>query len=145
MSEQQVTPPVDAPPPAPVTLTAEPVTPAPPEATGTTLVEREVVEKIAAAAARSVPGVADLGGDVSRFLDSMLDRIGLDEVGDATRGVRAVVNGTEAEVTVVLVIDAEGVVPDITSAVRTEVAQALQKYGLTPTAIHIKVDDITTA
>lgn len=120
-------------------------TPQAPATAGTTVVEREVVEKIAAAAARSVPGVAELGGDVSRFLDSMLDRVGLDEVGDATRGVRAVVNGTDTEVTVVLVADADGVVPDITAAVRVAVAEALQKYGLNPTAIHIKVDDIAVS
>jgi uncharacterized alkaline shock family protein YloU len=112
---------------------------------GETVVQREVVEKIAAAAARSVPGVAELGGDVSRFLDSILDKVGLDEVGDATRGVHAVVNGIEAKVTVVLVLKADGVVPDVTSAVRTAVVEALQKYGLQVTGVDIKVDDITMA
>jgi uncharacterized alkaline shock family protein YloU len=112
---------------------------------GETVVQREVVEKIAAAAARSVPGVADLGGDVARFLDSVLDKVGLDEVGDATRGVHAIVKGVEAKVTVVLVLKADGVVPDVTSAVRTAVVEALQKYGLQVTGVDIKVDDITMA
>ncbi|MBT0767606.1 Asp23/Gls24 family envelope stress response protein [Kineosporia sp. J2-2] len=125
-----------APTPAPASSTAQ---------AGVTEVEREVVEKIAAAAARSVPGVADLGGDVARFFDSVLDRVGLDEVGDATRGVRASVNGTETRVTVVLVIQADGVVPDITTAVRAAVTEDLEKYGLRVTAVDIKVDDITMA
>ncbi|GAB6899433.1 Asp23/Gls24 family envelope stress response protein [Kineosporia succinea] len=116
-----------------------------PVGTGATEVEREVVEKIAAAAARSVPGVSDLGGDIARFFDSVLDRIGLDEVGDATRGVRAEVNGIETTVSVVLVISADGVVPDITTAVRTTVTEALVRYGLKVIAVNIKVDDITMA
>ncbi|GAA3604532.1 hypothetical protein GCM10022223_20230 [Kineosporia mesophila] len=113
--------------------------------TGVTMVEREVVEKIAAAAARSVPGVSELGGDVARFLDSVLDRVGLTEVGDATRGVHATVNGIETTVTVVLVIKADEVVPDVTTAVRTSVTLALESYGLKVIAVNIKVDDITMA
>ncbi|MCD5350119.1 Asp23/Gls24 family envelope stress response protein [Kineosporia mesophila] len=109
------------------------------------MVEREVVEKIAAAAARSVPGVSELGGDVARFLDSVLDRVGLTEVGDATRGVHATVNGIETTVTVVLVIKADEVVPDVTTAVRTSVTLALESYGLKVIAVNIKVDDITMA
>ncbi len=153
MSEQSVSVPSETPVATPIPATT-PIAPATPVASapavpaasmGATVVQREVVEKIAAAAARSVPGVADLGGDVARFLDSVLDRVGLDEVGDATRGVHAVVKGVEAKVTVVLVLKADGVVPDITSAVRTAVVEALQKYGLQVTGVDIKVDDITMA
>lgn len=156
MSEQSVSVPDQAPVAAPIPA-ATPIAPATPVAPvvsapavaassmGATVVQREVVEKIAAAAARSVPGVADLGGDVARFLDSVLDKVGLDEVGDATRGVHAVVKGVEAKVTVVLVLKADGVVPDVTSAVRTAVVEALQKYGLQVTGVDINVDDITMA
>jgi len=112
---------------------------------GVTSVSREVVEKIAAAAARSVPGVAELGGDVARFLDSVLDKVGLDEVGDATRGVSARVEGTDVSVTVVLVIKAGEVVPDVTTIVRKTVIEALENYGLTVTGVDINVDDITMA
>ena len=56
-------------------------------AAGGTTVSDEVVEKIAAAAARAVPGVAELGGDVARFFNTVLDKIGLDQVGDARRGL----------------------------------------------------------
>ena len=73
---------------------------------GTTHVSDEVVEKIAVAAARSVPGVADLGGDVARFFNAVLDRVGLDQVGDATRGCSAHVTDGAAVVNLVLVIDA---------------------------------------
>ncbi|AGL17209.1 Asp23/Gls24 family envelope stress response protein [Actinoplanes sp. N902-109] len=109
---------------------------------GSTSVGREVVEKIAAAAARSVPGVAELGGDVARFVNTVLDRIGLDEVGDATRGVSARVEGTSVSISVVLVIAAGEVVSDVTALVRTAVIEAVENYGLQVVGVDVKVDDI---
>ncbi|MEU7755332.1 Asp23/Gls24 family envelope stress response protein [Micromonospora sp. NPDC049101] len=109
---------------------------------GVTSVSDEVVEKIAGAAARSVPGVADLGGDVARFFNSVLDKVGLDEVGDARRGVSADVKGSSAVINVVLVIDAGHVVADVTEAVRATVIEAVEKYGLTVTQVNVTVDDI---
>ncbi|MET8361746.1 Asp23/Gls24 family envelope stress response protein [Micromonospora sp. NPDC005171] len=118
------------------------VQPATGVARGVTSVSDEVVEKIAGTAARAVPGVADLGGDVSRFFNSVLDKIGLDEVGDARRGVSADVKGSSAVINVVLVIDAGHVVADVTEAVRAAVIEAVEKYGLTVTQVNIIVDDI---
>ncbi|MEU4553419.1 putative alkaline shock family protein YloU [Micromonospora violae] len=118
------------------------VPPATGDARGGTLVSDEVVEKIAGAAARSVPGVADLGGDVARFFNSILDKVGLDEAGDARRGISADVKGTSAVINVVLVIDAGRVVSDVTEAVRVAVIEAVEKYGLTVTQVNITVDDI---
>ncbi|MGI5523514.1 Asp23/Gls24 family envelope stress response protein [Micromonospora sp. CA-259024] len=118
---------------------AEPATDA---VRGTTSVSDEVVEKIAGAAARSVPGVADLGGDVARFFNSILDKVGLDETGDARRGVSAEVSGTTAVINVVLVIDSGHVVADVTEAVRAAVIEAVEKYGLTVTQVNVTVDDI---
>jgi uncharacterized alkaline shock family protein YloU len=109
---------------------------------GETKFEREVVEKIAVSAARSVPGVAELGGDVARFFNSVLDKIGLDKVGDATRGVWAKVDGTDVEVTVILVISAGEVVSEVTAAVRTAVIKAIESYGLHVVECTVKVDDI---
>jgi uncharacterized alkaline shock family protein YloU len=109
---------------------------------GVTSVEREVVEKIAAAAARSVPGVAELGGDVARFFNAVLDKVGLDEVGDATRGVSARVDGISVSVTVVLVIAGGEVVSDVSAQVRTRVIEAIENYGLQVTGVDVKVDDI---
>jgi uncharacterized alkaline shock family protein YloU len=109
---------------------------------GSPSVGREVVEKVAGAAARSVPGVVELGGDVSRFFNKMLDKVGLDEVGDATRGVHAKVEGTNAFITVVLVIAAGEVISDVTAIVRTKVIAAVENYGLQVTGVDVKVDDI---
>ncbi|MFC4065203.1 Asp23/Gls24 family envelope stress response protein [Actinoplanes subglobosus] len=109
---------------------------------GETKFEREVIEKIASSAARSVPGVVELGGDVARFFNSVLDKIGLDKVGDATRGVWAKVDGTDVEITVILVISAGEVVADVTAAVRTVVIEAVERYGLHVSECTVKVDDI---
>ena len=110
---------------------------------GSTTVAGEVVEKIAVAAARSVPGVADLGGDVSRFFNSVLDKVGLDEVGDASRGVSAKVKNNDVTVTVVLVLEAGRVVAEVTGEVKRKVAEALTGYGLNVLAVNVTVDDIT--
>lgn len=111
-------------------------------ARGGTSVSEEVVEKIAGAAAREVPGVADLGGDVARFFNNVLDRVGLDEVGDAGRGVSAEVKESSVVINIVIVIEAGRVVHEVTEAVRVKVIEAVEKYGLQVTQVNIKVDDI---
>ncbi len=50
--------------------------------------------------------------------------------------------GTAAEINVVLVIAAGSVVADVTEAVRVAVIEAVEKYGLTVSAVNVKVDDI---
>jgi uncharacterized alkaline shock family protein YloU len=109
---------------------------------GVNSVSREVVEKISAAAAREVAGVVELGGDVSRFLNKMLDAVGLDEVGDATRGVHAHVKGAAVDVTVVIVVETGRVVGEVAKAVQLKVTEAVSAYGLTVTGVNVKVDDI---
>lgn len=109
---------------------------------GTTHVSDEVIEKIAVAAARAVPGVAELGGDVARFFNSVLDRVGLDQVGDARRGCSAHVTGDAAVVNLVLVIDAGQPVPQVTSEVRARVTEAVEAYGLRVDEVNIRVDDV---
>lgn len=139
-----------APQPAPAATPDAPAPAATPDAPGAaasrgaTEVSEEVVQKIAVAAARAVPGVADLGGDVARFFNDVLDRVGLDSVGDATRGVSAKVTGTSAVIDVVLVIEAGHVVGDVTEAVRTRVIEAVEGYGLAVTEVNVKVDDLQT-
>lgn len=109
---------------------------------GATLVSGEVVEKIAGTAAREVPGVVELGGDVARFFNNVLDSVGLDEVGDAGRGVSAKVEGDSAVINVVIVIDAGHVVHEVTEAVRAKVIAAVEKFGLRVAEVNVKVDDV---
>ncbi|MGK5676375.1 Asp23/Gls24 family envelope stress response protein [Micromonospora sp. URMC 106] len=109
---------------------------------GSTLVSDEVVEKIVVAATRSVPGVAELGGDVARFFNAVLDKVGLDQVGDARRGCSAHVTNGAAVVNLVIVIEAGRPVPQVTDAVRAKVTEAVEAYGLRVDEINIRVDDV---
>ncbi|MEU8155907.1 Asp23/Gls24 family envelope stress response protein [Micromonospora sp. NPDC048986] len=109
---------------------------------GTTQVADEVIEKIAVAAARAVPGVADLGGDVARFFNAVLDRVGLDQVGDARRGCSAHVTGDAAVVNLVLVIQAGRPVSEVTGQVRARVTEAVEVFGLRVDEVNIRVDDM---
>jgi uncharacterized alkaline shock family protein YloU len=111
-------------------------------ARGVNSVSREVVEKIAAAAAREVPGVVEMGGDVSRFLNRVLDAVGLDDVGDATRGVHARVKGAAVDITVVIVVEAGKIVGEVARNVQLKVTEAVHGYGLTVTGVNVKIDDI---
>ncbi|GGM47727.1 hypothetical protein GCM10011608_35640 [Micromonospora sonchi] len=109
---------------------------------GRTHISDEVVEKLAVAAAKAVPGVVELGGDIARFFNAVLDRVGLDQLGDARRGCSAhVVNGG-AVINLVIVTDAGHPVPEVTTAVRAEVTQAVEAYGLRVDEINIRVDDV---
>ncbi|MEU9508329.1 Asp23/Gls24 family envelope stress response protein [Micromonospora sp. NPDC048170] len=109
---------------------------------GSTLVSDEVVEKIAVAATRAVPGVVELGGDVARFFNAVLDKVGLDKVGDARRGCSAHVTNGAAVVNLVIVIEAGRPVPQVTEAVRVKVTEAVEAYGLRVDEINIRVDDV---
>ncbi|MFD2766562.1 Asp23/Gls24 family envelope stress response protein [Micromonospora eburnea] len=109
---------------------------------GATQVSDEVVEKITVAAARAVPGVADLGGDLARFFNAVLDKVGLDQVGDARRGCSAHVTNGAAVINLVIVIDAGRPVPEVTDAVRSAVTSAVEAYGLRVDEINIRVDDV---
>ncbi|MGC4807188.1 Asp23/Gls24 family envelope stress response protein [Micromonospora sp. DT233] len=109
---------------------------------GTTQVSDEVVEKIAVAAVKSVPGVAELGGDVARFFNAVLDKVGLDQVGDARRGCSAHVTDGAAVINLVLVIEAGRPVPQVTQEVRAAVTKAVEAYGLRVDEINIRVDDV---
>lgn len=109
---------------------------------GTTKVADEVVEKIAVAAARAVPGVVELGGDVARFFNAVFDRVGLDQLGDARRGCSAYVTGDAAVINLVLVIEGGRPVPEITGEVRAQVTAAVEAYGLRVDEVNIRVDDV---
>ncbi|TDB92502.1 Asp23/Gls24 family envelope stress response protein [Micromonospora fluostatini] len=109
---------------------------------GRTRISTEVVEKIAVAATRSVPGVAELGGDFARFVNAVLDRVGLDQVGDARRGCSAHISNGAALINLVLVTVAGHPVPQVIDEVRTKVTQAVEAYGLRVEEINIRVDDV---
>lgn len=112
---------------------------------GSTTIADEVVEKIAGIAAREVPGVHDLGGEVSRVFASLKERIGLGESTneEADRGVAVRLEGTTAEIDMKIVIEFGFVVHSVTDAVRTKVIGAVENMlGLEVTEVNIRVNDV---
>ncbi|MFY1704047.1 MULTISPECIES: Asp23/Gls24 family envelope stress response protein [Micromonospora] len=109
---------------------------------GRTRISTEVVEKIAVAATKSVPGVAELGGDLARFVNAVLDRVGLDQVGDARRGCSAHITNGAVLINLVLVTEAGHSVPQVIDEVRAKVTLAVEAYGLRVEEINIRVDDV---
>ncbi|HET6212275.1 MAG TPA: Asp23/Gls24 family envelope stress response protein [Micromonosporaceae bacterium] len=112
---------------------------------GRTTIANEVVEKIAGIAAREVPGVYDLGGDVARVFAAVREKIGLGEDrGDAAdRGVSVRLEGGRAAVEVTIVIEYGFVVYSVTEKVRAKVISSVENLlGLEVTEVNITVDDV---
>ena len=91
-----------------------------------------------------MPGLGDdeQGGPPVLGIRPPLHQAGLDEVGDARRGVSAQVRGTSATINMVLVIQAGHAVPEVTEAVRATVIAAVEAYGVQVDRVDIKVDDV---
>jgi len=112
---------------------------------GTTTIANEVVEKIAGIAAREVPGVYDLGGDVARVFSAMKERVGLGEA-DADQGVSVRLDGKQAAIKLVMCVEYGFVVYTVTEKVRAKVIAAIENLlGLEVTAVDIVVDDVHVA
>jgi uncharacterized alkaline shock family protein YloU len=102
----------------------------------------EVVEKVAGLAAIEVDGVADLGGDVSRAVESVREHIGVGRRrGD--QGVKADIDGHEVTIQVTIVIEYGHVVMDVARDVKTNVAtQTSRMLGLRVVEVNVVVDDV---
>jgi uncharacterized alkaline shock family protein YloU len=112
------------------------------EVRGRIEVADEVVEKVAALAAIEVEGVADLGGDIERTIESVRERIGIGHKrGD--QGVKAKINGREVGVDVTIVIMYGHVVMEVARAVKNNVAvQTNRMLGLNVVEVNVTVDDV---
>jgi uncharacterized alkaline shock family protein YloU len=113
-----------------------------PAARGRTTIANEVVEKIAGIAAREVPGVYDLGGDVARVFSAVKERLKLGEE-SAAQGVSVKLDGKTAEVEVVIVIEFGFQVFSVTEKVREKVISSVENLlGLEVTGVDVTVDDV---
>ncbi|HEV7759932.1 MAG TPA: Asp23/Gls24 family envelope stress response protein [Acidimicrobiales bacterium] len=114
----------------------------PAEVKGRIDVADEVVEKVAALAAVEVEGVADLGGDIERAIESVRERIGIGHKrGD--QGVKARISGREVAVDVTIMIEYGYVVMDVARAVKNNVAhQTNRMLGLNVVEVNVTVDDV---
>lgn len=102
----------------------------------------EVVEKVAAAAAYEVEGVADLGNDVGNALERMRERIGIGRK-DQAGGVGVDIAGGEAEIDVPITVKYGHPIVDVARRVQANVAHQLHlMLGLKITAVNVTIDDI---
>jgi uncharacterized alkaline shock family protein YloU len=109
---------------------------------GHTTIANEVVEKIAGIAAREVPGVYDLGGDVARVLSAVKERLHLGEE-SAAQGVSVKLEGKTAEIVVVIVIEFGFQVFSVTEKVREKVISSVENLlGLEVVSVDVTVDDV---
>jgi uncharacterized alkaline shock family protein YloU len=123
---------------------AEPVTSAPVAARvkGRIDIADEVIEKVAAAAAYEVEGVADLGSDVGNALERMRERIGIGKKDDSG-GVGVDIAGGEAEIDVPITVKYGHALIDVARRVQANVAHQLNlMLGLKITAVNVTIDDI---
>lgn len=128
---------------APTQPIQPPEIPAPmPEVKGRIEIHDEVVEKVAGLAAMEVEGVADLGGDIARALESVRERIGVgNKRGD--QGIKARVNGREVTIDVTIMIEYGYVVMDVARNVKYNVAhQTARMLGLKVVEVNVVVDDV---
>ena len=105
----------------------------------------EVVEKVAGLAALEVEGVADLGGDFARAIESVRERIGIgNKRGD--QGVKADVKGHEVAISVTIMVEFGHVVLEVARNVQVNVARKTHRMlGLKVLEVNVTVDDVRTA
>jgi uncharacterized alkaline shock family protein YloU len=105
-------------------------------------IEDEVVEKIAALAALDVPGVAALGGDVARAIESVRSRIGAGHQRGG-QGVKARVKDSEVSLDVTIVVEYGSVVMEVARTVKNNVARVVSvMLGMRVTEVNVTVDDV---
>lgn len=112
-----------------------------PEVRGRIKIEDEVVEKIAALAALEVPGVAALGGDVARVIESVRSRVGAGQRGG--QGVKARVKDSEVFLDVTIVVEYGTVVMEVARTVKNNVARIVSvMLGMRVSEVNVTVDDV---
>jgi uncharacterized alkaline shock family protein YloU len=108
---------------------------------GTTTVDDSVVAKIAALAARDVPGVHDLGGGgAARAIGAIRSAIGS---ADRGAGISVEVGETQAAVDVTVIAEYPVPLHRVANGIRTAVIQAVETLvGLQVTEVNVAIADV---
>jgi uncharacterized alkaline shock family protein YloU len=102
----------------------------------------EVVEKVAALAALEVAGVADLGGDLARAIESVRDRIGIG-TRRGTQGVSAQIQDRQVGIDLTIVVEYGHVVMEVAAEVKANVARNVSRMlGMRVVEVNVTVDDV---
>lgn len=111
-------------------------------ATGRTVVHENAVAKVAAAAARAVPGVHSLGSAPSRALGAIREAVG-PVLSDHATGVRAEVGQAQAAVDVTLVAQYGVPLQQLADQVRAAVYRAVEDLtGLQVIEVNVEIADV---
>jgi uncharacterized alkaline shock family protein YloU len=111
---------------------------------GKTSIADSVVAKIAGLAAREISGVHAMGAGATRTFGSIREILpGNTEARTASQGVKVEVGERQAAIDLDLVVEYGVAIVDISTAVRRNVIERLQRMtGLEVTEVNINVDDI---
>jgi uncharacterized alkaline shock family protein YloU len=109
---------------------------------GRTTIADSVVAKIVAMATREVGGVYAMGAGAARLFEAVRERVpGIQS--SVTQGVAVEVGERQAAVDLDLVIEYGVAIPDLATAVRRNVINAVERMcGLQVTEVNISIDDI---
>ncbi|MER5972699.1 Asp23/Gls24 family envelope stress response protein [Streptomyces sp. NPDC002055] len=112
------------------------------ESRGRTTIADSVVEKIAAIAAREVPGIHSLGAGMARTFGAVRDRVPGGRP-DVARGVKVEVGERQAAVDLDVVIEYGMPIIDVAGDARGNVISAVERMtGLEVVEVNITVDDV---
>lgn len=113
-----------------------------PAATGRTVVHEAAVAKVAAAAAREVPGIHSLGTAPSRAFGAIRDAVA-QIPSDHAAGVRAEVGQEQAAVDITLVAEYGVPLQQLADTVRAAVYSAVEGLtGLTVIEVNVEIADV---
>jgi len=108
---------------------------------GKTTIADGVVTKVAAIAAREVPGVYVLGGGAARALGAMGQRVGISD--ERTQGVSVETGESEAAVDLTVVIEYGESIPQVAELLRDNISKRIEGItGLRVTEVNITVNDL---
>ncbi|MFD7512880.1 Asp23/Gls24 family envelope stress response protein [Streptomyces sp. NPDC059853] len=109
---------------------------------GRTSIAGGVVEKIAGLAAREVPGVAALGGSLSRTLGAVRDRVPGGR-NNASRGVKVEVGQKQTAVDLDVVVEYGVPITEVAHEVRENVIAAVERMtGLEVVEVNLSIVDV---
>lgn len=110
------------------------------DAGGTTTIADGVVSKIAGIAARSVPGVHDLGGAAGRAIGAIRGKLNQT---DHSQGISVEVGETQVAADVTLVAEYPMDLQQVAEDVRSAVTDAIENYvGMDVTEVNVTITDV---
>lgn len=105
-------------------------------------IEDDVVEKVAGLAAMEVAGVADLGGDLERAIESVREHVHLGRKRE-TQGSKATIDGKNVSLQMQIVIEYGHVVTEVAKAVKANVARSVnQMLRLRVVEVDVSITDV---